>query len=425
MRHVLPRWNLHNQAATARQVTVLLYLLIFVTAIVQTAIVPLLPDLARVYRLNPSSAAWLLVLPSVAMLLTSTPVGLLGDRIGARSVTLGAGVALCASAFAQAIPCYAIIFVGRLVFGVAFGAVWTTGLAWLGQVQEGDASRRLGATVTAAAVGTALGPALSGVLASHVGLEAPFIGCGVAVGIVTTLLLCTPATGRGRTPPTASTSMRRVSHQTRRLPGVAAGAGALAVSGAVGSAVQLLVPLQLNRAGASAAEIGLALSSAAVVFIAVSGLVVRLGPRLVNLRVNAWTSVLLTGALIPGAVSTSSTWLVGMLFLTALPRATVGTIAYPLATRHAQAGGLGAGAVIGQLNDVWAAAMVFAPLAGGLISQFLGFRAAYVAIIILGAAIAVTLLKAQSRHTAVTDTTPVTTHETAHPETGNLAAPRR
>ncbi len=84
------------------------------------------------------------------------------------------------AALGQAIPDYAAILVARLVFGVAFGALLTAGVAWLSQEAGAGGSARLGATVTSTSVGTIVGPAIGGLLGQGVGLGAPFVAAGAA-----------------------------------------------------------------------------------------------------------------------------------------------------------------------------------------------------------------------------------------------------
>lgn len=60
---------------------------------------------------------------------------MLADRLGARRLTLWAGAAMTIAAFGQALaPTDALLLGARLVFGLGFGIVWTSGLAWLSAV---------------------------------------------------------------------------------------------------------------------------------------------------------------------------------------------------------------------------------------------------------------------------------------------------
>src|ERR1700722_20325326 len=141
-----------------RQLLLLLYALFFVAGVAQAAIVPLLPRLAGVYGLSPSETALLLALPGLATLTVSVPAGLAADRFGARRVTLAAGVLLGVSCLAQAAPSLGVLLGGRIAFGVAFGVVWTTGLAWLAEIDPAAAGGRLGPSVTCSSVGVMIGP---------------------------------------------------------------------------------------------------------------------------------------------------------------------------------------------------------------------------------------------------------------------------
>jgi MFS family permease len=368
-----------------RRLAALVCGLVFVAAVAQTAIVPLLPRLVEIDRLSTATRALLLAAPALATLAVSAPAGMIADRLGARRVTLGAAALLALAAAAQAVPGYGWLLGGRLAFGLAYGVVWTTAVAWLARGGGEARSARLGLTATAAAAGVAAGPALAGAATEWAGLGAPFLAAGVLAGLLTAALAATPAADDRRACGGHHGTLRALTRAGRGRPAVAGGALSLALSGAVNSVLQLLVPLQLHALGATTGTIGLTFSAAAVLYIAVSGLVVRLGRRATTLRTNALAALLLALALAPAVSSTAAAAVVATLLLTVVPRATVATIAYPLATRHAEGAGLGAGAVVGLLNGAWAAAMVVAPLAAGALSASAGPRAAWLATLGLGA----------------------------------------
>jgi len=79
------------------------------------------------------------------------------------------------------------------------------------------------------------------------------------------------------------------------------------------------------------------------------------------------------------------------------PRATVSTIAYPLATGDAARTGLGHGAAVGLLNGAWAIGMLAAPLGAGALAQWGGPRAAWLTTLSLGALAAAWLLARERR----------------------------
>ncbi|MGO9820168.1 MAG: MFS transporter [Solirubrobacteraceae bacterium] len=381
-----------------RQLLWLLYALFLVSGVAQAAIVPLLPRLAEVYDLAPSETALLLALPGLATLAVSVPAGLVADRFGARRATLAAGALLAAACLLQAAPSLALLVSGRILFGVAFGVVWTTGMAWLSEIDTGTKGGRLGPSVTCSSVGVMAGPAVGGILAQQAGLSVPFL----LIAAVAALVVAPLALGSGNPParhvedpePLAPrTSVRSLLALIRR-PGVAAAAGGLIVSGAVSGVSQLLITIGLHNYGLTTGKIGLAFTSAAVCYIAVSAWTVRLGERARTIRFNAIATLALSLALIPALLGGGPPALVLALLLTAIPRAVVGTVAYSLAAQDGNE--CSEGFVFGMVNGAWAAAMVVMPLLAGAVDQRGGIQAGFLAVIIPTCALACWLVARSS-----------------------------
>ncbi|HEY2317915.1 MAG TPA: MFS transporter [Solirubrobacteraceae bacterium] len=386
----------------------LVYGLFLIAGIAQAAIVPMLPRLSSHFGLSASQTALLLALPGLATLAVSVPSGIAADRVGARRVTLVAGALLCLSCVAQATPSLAALLAGRIAFGVAFGVVWTSGMAWLADLDEARGGSGLGPAVTCSSVGIMLGPAIGGVLAQHVGIGAPFaaIASGAAL-VVVPLALGTTAARRATPPPAVEPAdlplevayfqrpvsdgpapvTPRVLLALIRRPRVAAAAGALVVSGAVSSASQLLISGGLHQLGMSTGRIGLAFSASAICYIAVSALIVRMRDRAQTLKFNALTTAALALSLLPALADGGAVTLVLALMLTAAPRAVISTIAYSLASGQRSEGGSD-GIVFGMLNGAWAAATVLMPLLAGAVQQAAGDEVAYLAVIIPSLAVA-------------------------------------
>ncbi len=376
------------------------YALFFVSGVAQSAIVPLLPRLASRFGLSPSETALLLALPGLATLAVSVPAGLAADRFGARRVTLAAGVLLCVSSLAQSMPSLPLLLAGRVAFGISFGVIWTTGMAWLAEIDTASKGGRLGPSVTCSSVGLMIGPAVGGIFAQRTAVGMPFELIAAAAALVTAPLALGSAPQRPQRParPRGLARHTSIGSLTRllRRPGVGAAAGGLIVSGAVSSASQLLITLGLHRYGLSTGRIGLAFSAAAVCYIAVSASVLRLGERARTLRFNALATLALGLALVPALAGGGPPALLLALMLTALPRAAISTIAYSLASGPESASGSGEGFVFGMLNGAWAGAMVLTPLLAGALDQHDGARAGYLAVIVPSCAIAAWLI-ARSR----------------------------
>lgn len=380
----------------------LVYGLFVVCGISQSAIVPLLPALAARYGLTSSETALLLAVPGLATLAVSVPAGLAADRYGARRVSLAAGVLLCLSCVAQSGQSLILLMAGRVAFGIAFGVVWTAGVAWLAELGEGVSrarSARLGPSVTCSSVGVMFGPAVGGLLGQVAGASLPFLLiAAVTAAVVVALALGSSSDARrpanreraaaGAAQRSPSVSLSGVRALVRR-PGFGAAAGGLIVAGAVSGSSQLLITNGLHADGISTGRIGLVFSAAAVCYIAVSAAIVRLGERAQTPRFNALATALLALAMLPALASGGVTALVVALVLCSVPRAVVSTIAYTLPSLG---DGDGDGFSIGILNGAWAAAMVLTPLLAGALEQRGGAQLGYLAVIVPCAAVAVGLI---------------------------------
>jgi MFS family permease len=323
---------------------------------------------------------------------------------------------LCLACAAQALPSLAALLVGRIVFGVAFGVVWTSGMAWLTDLDEArgeSAPPALGPAVTCSSVGIMLGPAVGGVLAQQIGLGAPF----AVIAIATALIVVPPALGTRSarraapappipaadlpleiacfqppvkdSPGAGGAASPRVLLALARHPRVAAAAGALVVSGAVSSASQLLVSGGLHRLGLSTGRIGLAFSVAAISYSAVSGGRPARRPG-ADAEVQRPQHRRARG----GAGPRAGQYRHGCTGhgADAQRRPARGhQHAYNLASRRDDDGGSD-GVVFGMLNGAWAAATVLMPLLAGAVEQAAGVEVAYLAVIIPSLAVAVWLL---------------------------------
>jgi MFS family permease len=232
----------------------LVYGLFVVCGVAQSAIVPLLPHLSARYGLSASETALLLAVPGLATLAVSVPAGVAADRYGARRVTLAAGLMLCVSGLAQAGQSLALLMAGRVAFGIAFGVVWTTGVAWLAEIDDGAGrgrSARLGPSVTCSSVGVMFGPAVGGLLGQGAGPGLPFLLiAAVTAAVVLPLALGSTSAGEHGTAaaaPRRRRESRRAVLALAHRPGFGAAAGGLVVAGAVSGSSQLLITSGLHQ----------------------------------------------------------------------------------------------------------------------------------------------------------------------------------
>ena len=332
-----------------------IYALIFLETLVWIAMVPLAPTFADQLGLSGVETGFILAAASLAALVVAFPLGLLADRLGARQVTIASACLFTLATFGQGVAEeFWSLLLARLVFGVAFGALWGAGASWLSDsLTEESRAGALSAAATVAGLGFTTGPVFGGVLADRYDTGTPFLVAGVAAALGTALLVVA-APPAPQSPPRQP--LREMLDVARRDELVLAGIAIIVLIGLVGGGVNLLVPLQLRENGVSASEIGLLFSVASAIYTVVSAVVARLGSRAATLRVGG-AAALLTGLSIFLVLGSSSTVAaVAFILLRAPPWSTMDTIIYPLAAAGAHRSALGRGSVMGLLTVGWAAA---------------------------------------------------------------------
>ena len=350
-----------------RRMFVLMYALVFLDEIALFGLVPLLPGYTRTYGLSTTAAGALLSAAPLAIVIASIPAGRLSDRLGARRVTLAAGVLLALSTAGTAVaPGFVVLLLARAAFGLASGTIWSAGLAWIGD-SASDARRpaALGTVITVAGVGGMVGPVFCGYLADNVGRGAPW---AVVSGTTVLVVIALAAANPGRSVAHEHLPLRHITDKMRREP----------LLGGVGDGVvNLIAPLQLSDNGLSEGRIGLWFSVGAAIFIVASAATTRMGERAVSLRAAAFFAALQAAILLPVLVSSATAVIVFMILARFAVAALPYTIGYPLAAVGSARLGLGTGTVNGLLGLVWGAGSFVAPPVAGVIADTIGDRAAY------------------------------------------------
>ena len=360
------------------------YALVFVTELCQAAIFPLLPTLGRELELSGLQTGAILAATTVATVIAAVPIGMLADRLGARRLTVAAGIGVTGSALVQAFAgSFWILVAGRALYGLAFATVWTAGVTLVSGASRPGRGRAVGGTIVVGGAAHLVGPSMSGLLAEHVSTAMPFLVVSAAALLVTLLLARTRVDRvdtRPREPLDAVLRAVRGHHELRT---------ALVLMALVGTAagiVPLLAPLVLDENGLSPAQIGGVFSAASAAWIVVSALVARAGRRAVRVPA-AGVGALALGAVFLLPVATlASAAVAAFLVLRAVAQAPLSTICYPLTEAGARIAGLGAGTAIGLANVVWGAAAALGPLAGGALVGALGARATFALVALAGGA---------------------------------------
>jgi predicted MFS family arabinose efflux permease len=372
-----------------RKVTFPFYVVAFLSEVVWMAIVPLAPTYADRFDLSKVETGFVLAAAGFATLVVSLPIGILADRIGTRRLTIGASALVAASSLGQALAFdFWSLFLARVVFGVALGAIWTAGLAWIADaVPSRRGASALGVPVTVAGLGIMAGPLFAGAVAGAFGLRMPFLVLAAAAAAATLML----ARADGHETPFRHESLLRTLRVARAHRIVFASCVVMAVIGLTNGGVNLLVPLTLRHNGHSPGAIGLVFTASSSLFVAASLVLTRLGTRMVTLRVVGVAAMLYGATILLPVAGTSTAIIVSFMLIRSPAWATLSTLSYPLGALGAERADLGRGAVMGLLNLVWGAAGTLGPLLAAGIAQAAGVHSAFAVLAVLMAATGVWL----------------------------------
>lgn len=383
-----------------RRTLVPIYALILLETLVWIAIVPLAPTFKGELHLSGVETGMILAAASFAALVVAFPLGLIADRLGARQVTIASAFLFTLATLGQGLANeFWSLLTARGAFGVAFGALWGAGAAWLSDsLTEGSRARSLAAATTVAGIGFTIGPVLAGVLADRYDTGTPFLVVAVGAAIVTAALVVAAPAAPGEVTRQRLRDMLRVARGDEL---VLAGIAIIVLIGLVGGGVNLLVPLELRENGVSAGKIGLLFSIASAIYTVVSAIVARLGARSATLRVGGVAALLTGGSIVLVLASGSTPAAVAFVLLRAPFWSTMDTIILPLAAAGAHRSALGRGSVMGLLTLGWAAASTVGPLVAGAIDDAIGKRAAFAVMIVCCCLAGAWLLRADRGRIAV------------------------
>jgi MFS family permease len=349
---------------------ILIYGLVLASSAAQFAIVPVLPTYAHRFGLSGFQQGAVLAATGLATLAVSVPAGIMSDRVGARRLTLWAGLVMTMALFAQSLAGgFPALFGSRLIFGIGYGVVWTAGLSWIADAVP--AGRGLGGSVAAAGLGGVAGPAASGALVQCFGLAIPWLAAATAFAAITTglSLLRTPVRVPAATAPLAA-HLRAATADRNTI----CAAAAIVTAGVTTGVCAVLVPTQLHADGASPGRIGLVFSVAGMLFAAGSTVTAAAGRRAVSIPVICGGMLALMAALSPATLTTAPLAIAATLCTATAARSVLWTVSYPLAAKGSGHNSAGIGVAVGLLNGVWAATAVLGPLTAGLATEHFGPR---------------------------------------------------
>src|SRR5438067_2023500 len=113
-----------------RRVIPVIYAVIFLDALLQFALVPLLPDYVRQLGLTKTQSGLIVGVYSAMVLLAALPVGHLADRVGPRRLTIAGTALLAVSTAAYGLADgFWRLALARAGQGISSAISWTAGLA--------------------------------------------------------------------------------------------------------------------------------------------------------------------------------------------------------------------------------------------------------------------------------------------------------
>jgi len=369
-----------------RRLLALVSAVVFVDAMLFTALTPLVPGYADEFDLSKTGAGLLVGSFGAGALLGGIPGGIAATRFGPKVAVVGGLLVLAVASFAFAAADSAIALgAARFVQGFSSTTTWAGALAWV--TVAAPLSKRgevIGTAFGAAVFGAVVGPMFGGV-AESVGIRISFVTLGVvALAFAGLAWLARSSAAEPLTPGGVSRAFRD--------PRFLGGLWLNTLPALLFGTLVVLAPLDLDDAGWSSLAIGAVFFGAGLLEVAISPLLGRASDR--------------RGRLLPIRAALAASIVVACLFAAAGKPAVIAllvaaaalsyggfyTPGMALTSHRAETAGLAQGLAFGVMNSAWALGNVTGPVAGGALASAFGDAVPY----LLGAALcALTLVATQ------------------------------
>jgi MFS family permease len=158
-------------------------------SLLQTMVVPLIPQIPALFSVSPSSATWLLTATLLAGAVSAPVLGRLGDMYGKRRILLFSLVLILVSSIIAATAVqFAVLVLARALQGVSFGVI-ALGMSLMRDVLPADrVGSGVGLMSSSLGIGGSIGPPLTGIIAQNASWRLLFVavvvGALVLVGLV-------------------------------------------------------------------------------------------------------------------------------------------------------------------------------------------------------------------------------------------------
>ena len=370
-----------------RRLLVLVSAIIFVDALLFTALTPLVPGYAEEFDLSKAGAGLLVGAYGAGALFGGIPGGLAAARFGPKQAVVGGLVLLAVSSFAFASADSAATLAGaRFVQGLSSTATWAGALAWISVTTPRERRGEvIGTAFGAAVLGAVIGPVFGG-FAELIGVEVAF----VVVGFVTLAFAGLASLARSALPEAASLAgLTRALRDERFIGGLWLNMLPAMLFGVL----IVLTPLALDDGGWSTFGIAAVFFTAGLFEVVLNPLLGRFSDRsgrLLPIRAALAASVVVAIALGAG----SGTYVIA--FLVCAATISFGSLYTPgmsLTSHRAETAGLAQGLAFGVMNTAWAFGELVGPTAGGALADSTSDAAPY----LVGAALCAITLAATYR----------------------------
>ena len=349
-----------------RRLLALVSSIIFVDAMLYTALTPLVPGYADEFDLSKTGAGLLVAAFGTGALLGGVPGGLAAARFGPKHAVLWGLVLLGIASFAFALADGAVTLgLARFLQGFSSTVTWAGALAWIaGTAPKEQRGEVIGIAFGAAVAGAILGPLFGGV-AEAAGIRVSFTTLGVvALAFAGLAALARSAPGEKLT----ADGLRGAFRDMRFLGGLWLNTLPAMLFGML----VVLAPLALDEAGWSTLGIAAVFFVAGTVEVVINPLLGRATDRvgrLLPIRAALLGSLVVAAAL---AASSRPAVIALLIGAAALAFGALYTPGMTLTSHRAESTGLALGLAFGIMNTAWGVGALLGPAAGGALAESRG-----------------------------------------------------
>jgi MFS family permease len=354
-----------------RRLLALVSAIIFVDALLFTALTPLVPIYAEEFDLSKTGAGLLVGAYGAGALLGGIPGGIGAARYGPKRAVVAGLVLLSVSSFGFALADTALALgAARFVQGVASTATWAGALAWISVAAPRERRGEVIGTAFGVAIfGAILGPVFGG-LAELVSIELAF----AIVGVLTLAFAGLASFGEPAQRESASfAGLGRAFRDQRFLGGLWLNMLPAMLFGLL----IVLTPLALDDAGWGTFEIAAVFFGAGLVEVVLNPVLGRYTDRVGRLLPVRAALVASTVVALGLAASSTAALIAALVCAASISFGSLYTPGMSLTSHRAESAGLAQGLAFGVMNTAWAFGELVGPTVGGAIAESAGDAVPY------------------------------------------------